>query len=114
LYESATLDGANWLQRTLRITVPLVSPVTLFIAVTSVIGAFQIFTQAYVVGGTGGGANGAPRESLLFYAIYLYRQGFVYLKMGYASAMAWLLFLIILAVTFLLLRTSTTWTHYEI
>lgn len=112
-YESATLDGANWLQKTWSITIPLVSPVTLFIAITSVISAFQIFTQAYIIGGTGGGANGAPRESLLFYAIYLYRQGFVYLKMGLASAMAWILFLIILAVTFVMLKTSNLWTHYE-
>jgi multiple sugar transport system permease protein len=114
LYEAATLDGANWLRRTFRITIPLVSPVTLFILITSVIGVFQIFTQAYIVGGTGSGADGAPRESLLFYAIYIYRQGFVYLKMGYASAMAWILFLIILIITMILLRSSTYWTHYEI
>lgn len=112
-YESALLDGANWLQRILKITIPLVSPVTLFIAITSVIGAFQIFTQAYIVGGVGDGANGSPRYSLLFYAIYLYRQGFIYLKMGYASAMAWILFLIILVVTFIMLRTSNLYTHYE-
>lgn len=114
LYEAATLDGANWLKRTLRITIPLVSPVTLFILITSVIGVFQVFTQAYIVGGVGGGADGAPRESLLFYAIYIYRQGFVYLKMGYASAMAWILFIIILIITIFLLRSSTYWTHYEI
>ena len=113
LYESATLDGASWLQRTLHVTIPLVSPVTLFIAITSTIGAFQIFTQAYIVGGTGSGSLGAPRESLLFYAVYIYHQGFVYLKMGYAAAMAWLLFLIILVVTFIMLNTSNLWTHYE-
>jgi multiple sugar transport system permease protein len=109
-YESAMLDGANWLQRTLNITIPLVSPVTLFIAITSTIGAFQIFTQSYIASSD---SLGAPRESLLFYAIYIYRQGFVYLKMGYASAMAWILFLIILVVTFIELRTSSRFTHYE-
>ena len=113
MYEAATLDGAGWLQRTLKITIPLVSPVTLFIAITSIIGTFQLFTQAYIIGGTGGGASGAPRESLLFYAIYLYRQGFVYLKMGYASAMAWILFIIIMVVTLLLLRSSARYVYYE-
>jgi multiple sugar transport system permease protein len=108
-YESAMLDGANWLQRTLKITIPLISPVTLFIAITSTIGAFQIFTQSYIASRD---SLGAPRESLLFYAIYIYRNAFVYLKMGYASAMAWVLFLIILVVTFVQLRTSKYWTHY--
>jgi multiple sugar transport system permease protein len=112
-YEAAMLDGANWLQRTLRITVPLVSPVTLFQLITGIIGAFQIFDTAYIIGGTGSGTSGAPRESLLFYALYLYRQGFEYLKMGYAAAMAWILFLIILVVTIVMIRTSAYWTHYE-
>jgi len=113
-YESAMLDGANWVQRTFGITIPLVSPVTLFILITGVIGAFQIFTQAYIASGANGGADGAPRYSLLYYAVYIYRQGFIYLKMGYASAMAWILFLIILLVTFILLRTSNVWTHYDV
>jgi multiple sugar transport system permease protein len=112
MYEAATLDGAGWFQRTLKITIPLVSPVTLFIAITSVIGTFQLFTQAYIIGGAGG-ANGAPRESLLFYAIYLYRQGFIYLKMGYASAMAWILFIIIMVVTLVLMKSSARYTYYE-
>jgi multiple sugar transport system permease protein len=113
MYEAATLDGAGWWQRTLKITIPMVSPVTLVIAITSIIGTFQLFTQAYVIGGTGGGANGAPRESLLFYAIYLYRQGFIYLKMGYASAMAWILFIIIMVVTLILMKSSARYTYYE-
>lgn len=113
-YELAMLDGANWVQRTFGITIPLVSPVTLFILITGVIGAFQIFTQSYIISGTGGGADGAPCYSLLYYAVYIYRQGFIYLKMGYASAMAWILFLIILFITFILLRTSNIWTHYDI
>jgi multiple sugar transport system permease protein len=112
MYEAATLDGAGWFQRTLKITVPMVSPVTLFIAITSVIGTFQLFTQAYIIGGSGG-ATGDPRESLLFYAIYLYRQGFIYLKMGYASAMAWILFIIIMVVTLVLMKSSARYTYYE-
>jgi len=110
-YESAMLDGANWLQRTLKITIPLVSPVTLFISITSTIGAFQIFTQSFIAGGENGA--GWPRDSLLFYAVYVYQNAFRYLKMGYASAMAWILFLIILAVTFVMLRSSAHFTHYE-
>lgn len=109
-YESAMLDGANWLQRTLHITIPMISPVTLFIAITSTIGAFQIFTQSYIASQ---GTMGAPRESLLFYAIYIYHNAFVYLKMGYASALAWILFLIILVVTYVQLTLSRKWTFYE-
>jgi multiple sugar transport system permease protein len=114
LIEAAMLDGAGWLRRTLNITVPLVSPVTLFRLITGIIGAFQIFTQAYIIGGTGRGTSGAPRESLLFYGLYLYRQAFEYLHMGYAAAMAWILFLMILVVTIVMIRTSAYWTHYEI
>jgi multiple sugar transport system permease protein len=109
-YESAMLDGANWGQRTWNITIPMVSPVSLFIAITSTIGAFQIFTQSYIASRD---TLGAPRESLLFYAIYIYRNAFVYLKMGYSSAMAWVLFLIILIVTFVQLNASKRFTHYE-
>lgn len=112
-HEAAMLDGAGWFRRLLQITIPLVSPVTLFQLITGLIGAFQIFDTAYIIGGTGAGTSGNPRESLLFYAIYLYRQGFEYLKMGYAAAMAWILFLIILAVTIVMIRTSAYWTHYE-
>jgi len=114
LQEAAMLDGAGWFRRTLRITIPLISPVTLFRLITGVIGTFQIFTQVYIIGGTGRGTSGAPRESLLFYGLYLYRQAFEYLKMGYASAMAWILFLIILVITIIMIKTSAYWTHYEI
>jgi multiple sugar transport system permease protein len=112
-YESATLDGASWLEKTIKITIPLVSPVTLFLLITGLISAFQIFTQAFMIGGMNDSASGAPRESLLFYALYLYRQGFIFLKMGMASAMAWILFLIILIATVIMLKTSNLWTHYE-
>lgn len=111
LYEAATLDGANWLQRTLNITIPLVSPVTLFMLITGIIDAFQIFTPVYIVNQ---GTSGAPQGSLLFYCLYLFANAFNYMKMGYAAAMAWILFVIIILVTIVMLRTSTIWTHYDI
>ncbi len=111
LYEAATLDGANWLQQTLNITIPLVSPVTLFMLITGIIDAFQIFTPVYVANQ---GTSGAPQGSLLFYTLYLFANAFNYMKMGYASAMAWILFLIIIVVTIFMLRTSTFWTHYDL
>lgn len=116
LVEAAELDGATWWQRLWAITIPLVSPITLFNLIIGVIGTFQYFAQAYVlsagVSPTGSGL-GAPLNSTLFYSVYLYQQAFIYLKMGYATAQAWVLFLIILACTILLLRSSERWTYYE-
>lgn len=116
LIEAADLDGATWWQRLWRITIPLVSPITLFNLIIGVIGTFQYFAQAYVLSadaGAVGSALGAPLNSTLFYSVYLYQQGFVYLKMGYASAQAWVLFVIIMVCTILMLRASTQWTYYE-
>jgi len=116
LVEAAELDGASWWQRLWSITIPLISPITLFNLIIGVIGTFQYFSQAYVLSaGISPVASGlgAPLNSTLFYSVYLYQQGFVYLKMGYASAQAWILFLIILVCTLLLLRSSDTWTYYE-
>lgn len=116
LIEAADLDGATWWQRLWRITIPLVSPITLFNLIIGVIGTFQYFAQAYVLSadaGTMGSALGAPLNSTLFYSVYLYQQGFVYLKMGYASAQAWVLFVIIMVCTILMLRASNQWTYYE-
>lgn len=117
LLEAAELDGASWWQRLVNVTIPMVSPITLFNLITGVISMFQYFAQAYVFGvaqGTaGGGAIGAPLNSTLFYSVYLYQNGFVYLKMGYASAMAWILFFVILGCTILLLRVSNRFTYYS-
>jgi multiple sugar transport system permease protein len=117
LLEAAELDGANWWERLWNITVPMVSPITVFNLITGVIAMFQYFAQAYVFafsqGTTGGGAVGAPLNSTLFYSVYLYQAGFIYLKMGYASAMAWILFIIILLCTILLLRLSNRWAYYS-
>lgn len=110
LIEAAELDGANWFQRLLSITIPMVSPITLFNLVTGMIGMFQYFAQAYVVGG--GDSLGRPLNSTLFYSVYLYQNAFLFLKMGYASAMAWILFIIILLFTLLLLKISDRYTYY--
>ncbi|GIV76774.1 sugar ABC transporter permease [Litorilinea aerophila] len=116
LMEAAELDGASWWQRLWKITIPLVSPITLFNLIIGVIATFQYFAQAYVLSAgisPVGSGLGAPLNSTLFYSVYLYQQGFVYLKMGYASAQAWILFVIILICTVLLLRSSEHWTYYE-
>lgn len=110
LLEAAELDGANWLQRLWHITIPMVSPITLFNLITGMIGMFQYFAQAYVVGG--GDNLGRPLDSTLFYSVYLYQNAFLFLKMGYASAMAWILFIIILIFTLLLLKVSDRFTYY--
>jgi len=110
LLEAAELDGANWWQRLRYITIPMVSPITLFNLITGMIFMFQYFAQAYVFRGTQG--LGSPLNSTLFYSVYLFQTGFQYLKIGYASAMAWVLFLIILGCTILLLKISDRFTYY--
>jgi len=111
LLEAAELDGASWWQRLWYVTIPMVSPITLFILITGMIGMFQYFAQAYVVGG--GDSLGRPLNSTLFYSVYLYQKAFLFLEMGYASAMAWILFIIILIFTILLLKVSDKFTYYS-
>lgn len=106
LYEAAEIDGASALQKIFFVTIPIMTPVILFNLITGIIGGFQYFTQAYIM------TNGGPANATLFYPLYLYRSGFQYLKMGYASALAWILFLIILACTALVFRTSRGWVYY--
>jgi multiple sugar transport system permease protein len=98
LYESASLEGANFLQRTLHITIPMLSPVILYNAVTLVIAAFQWFAEPFVM------TDGGPNNATLFYSLYLYQNAFQFFKMGYASAMAWILLLIALGIIFLLFK----------
>jgi len=107
LYEAAELDGANSWQKFWHVTIPMLSPTILFTLVMGIIGSFQVFTQAYVM------TNGGPLNSTLFYVLYLYRNGFVWLHLGYASAMAWILFIIILVITLLIFRSSPAWVYYE-
>lgn len=111
LLEAAELDGANWWQRLWNITIPMVSPITLFNLITGVIAMFQYFAQAYVFRGFQN--LGYPLNSTLFYSVLLYQNAFQWLKMGYASAMAWVLFIIILGCTLLLLKVSDKFTYYS-
>ena len=106
LYEAATVDGANKLQQFWNVTIPITTPVILFNLIMGFIGAFQEFTVPWLL--TGGG----PMNSTEFYAIHLYRNAFIYLRMGKASALAWILFLIIVLFTLILFRTSARWVYY--
>ena len=108
LYEAASLDGANSIQKALHVTIPLLTPTILFNVVMGLIGAFQYFTQAFVAQG----AFGGPLNSLLFYNLYLYRNAFSYYRMGYASGLAWVLLVFVLAVTLGIFKTTGRWVHY--
>lgn len=108
LYEAATLDGASVLQRTVHITLPLLTPVILYNTIMAMINAFQQFTLSFVISnGTGG-----PADSLMFYTLYLYKNAFNYFEMGLASAMAWMMFVVIMSLTLLVYRSSGKWVHY--
>ncbi len=106
LYEAAIIDGAGPLHRLRHITLPMLTPVIFFNLVMGVIGAFQYFTEAFVM------TQGGPEDSTLFYALYLFRRAWQYLDMGYASAMAWVLFLIVMTLTGFLFTTQRRWVHY--
>ncbi len=112
LYEAADIEGANGWQRFRYVTLPLISPVIFFAVVTGVIYGFQYFTEGYIAAG-GQGSLGNPQGSLLFYPVWLYEQGFTAFHLGYASAMAWMLFLATLLCTVVLIRTSRRWVHYQ-
>jgi multiple sugar transport system permease protein len=106
LYEAAIVDGANALQKFRHITIPMCTPVILFNLIMGFIYGFQNFTLPWLL--TGGG----PSNSTELYALYLYRNAFAYLRMGKASAMAWMLFIVIVFFTFILFRTSARWVYY--
>lgn len=113
LHEAAKVDGAGPVSRFWHITWPTISPVTLFQVIVSVIAYLQIFTQPYLLAQTRlNGASGGPDNAMLSYSMYLFQNAFGYLKMGYASAMAWVLFLVTMAVTAVVLLTSRRWVHY--
>ncbi|MEY8654109.1 carbohydrate ABC transporter permease [Brachybacterium paraconglomeratum] len=108
-YEAASVDGASKVAQFFRITIPLLTPIIFFNLVLQVINAFQTFTQAFVVsGGTGG-----PSDSTMFYTLYLYLKGFGQFDMGYASAMAWLLLVIVAVFTAINFFVSKFWVHYD-
>ncbi len=107
LYDAAQVDGANRWQQFWHITLPMMSPVIFYNLIIGMIAAFQYFTEAFVM--TGGG----PADATLFYNLYLYLNAFKYLDMGYASALAWVLFVIVLALTLLVFKSSAVWVYYE-
>jgi multiple sugar transport system permease protein len=107
LYEAAALDGARTFARFFYITLPMLTPVILFNLIMGLIGTFQYFTQAYVM------TSGGPQDSTTFYALHLFNKAFLDFKMGYASAMAWVLFVITLAAALLVFRTSARWVYYS-
>jgi len=109
LYEAARVDGANKYQSFVNITLPMTTPVIFFNLVIGLIATFQYFTVVYTTsGGTGG-----PARSTLFYNLYLYQNAFNYFQMGYASAMAWVLFFIVLLLTLVVFKSSAAWVFYE-
>lgn len=109
IIEAAAIDGANAWHRFWRVTIPLLTPVILYNLVTGIIASFQVFTSALVIGGT----TGRPQEALLMYFVHLYRNAFRYFNMGYASAMAVVLFIAVLVITLLIFRSTNRWVFYE-
>ncbi len=107
LYDAAKVDGASAWQQLWNVTLPMTSPVILFTLIMGIINSFQVFTSAFII------TDGGPVNSTLFYVLYLYRKGWQQLEMGYAAGLAWILFIIILALTILVLRTSSRYVYYE-
>ncbi|MDF2963041.1 MAG: sugar transporter permease [Paenibacillus sp.] len=108
-YEAASVDGANGLQRFVKITLPLLSPIILFNLIMQTISGFMTFTPAYVISR----GEGGPLDNTLLYSLYLYRRAFSFYEMGYASAMAWIMLIIIGVITFAIFKSSAYWVHYE-
>jgi len=107
LYEAADLDGAGRWRKFVHVTVPQISPAIFFNLIMGIIGSFQVFAQAFLM------TNGGPNKATLFYVLYLYNKAFQDFEIGYASALAWILFVIILFFTLLVLRSSKLWVYYE-
>ncbi|MFB3896383.1 MAG: carbohydrate ABC transporter permease [bacterium] len=106
LYESAEIDGATAWRKLWHITLPMLSPVIFFNVIMGIIGSFQYFTQVWIM------TRGGPQDTTLFYALYLFNNAFLFSKMGYASAMAWVLFLITLLCTITVFKSSARWIYY--
>lgn len=107
LYEAAEIDGAGIWSQFRSITLPLISNVTFFNLVLGIIGALQVFTDAFVI------TRGGPNHATLFLSVYLYQHAFQYLNMGYASAIAWFMFLVVMLLTVLVFKSSPLWVYYE-
>lgn len=107
LYEAAEIDGAGSWQKFRNVTLPMISPTLFFNLIMGIIGSFQVFTSSFII--TGGG----PANASLFYVLYLYKKAFNFLQMGYACALAWILFAVILVLTLFVMSTSRKWVYYE-
>lgn len=107
LYEAAEVDGANAWRRLWAITIPMLTPVLFFNLVIGLIDALQVFTQAFII------TEGGPNNATMFSILYMYLNAFRYFNMGYASAIAWILFILILVLTVIVFRWSSSWVHYE-
>lgn len=107
LYEAAAIDGATTWTKFWRITIPMLTPVLFFNLIIGIIGSFQVFTTAYIA------TNGGPNNATLFYVLYIYNQGWKFAKMGYASALAWVLFVMVLLLTLVQFKLANRWVYYE-
>ncbi len=105
LYEAAELDGAGWFRKFTKITVPMLTPVIFYNLIMGIVGAFRKFSDAYIIGGAGNQGR--------FYMVYLYQNAFNFFKMGYATAMAWVLFLIIMVLSLIVFKSSSLWVFYN-
>ena len=108
-YEAASIDGAGWVSQFFHITLPQMTPIIFFNLIMQLINGFTVFSQAFIISG----GRGDPQDSTLVYALYLYLRAFAYNEMGYGSALAWVLVLIIAVFTGLIYKTSDRWVHYE-
>ncbi len=107
LYESATMDGAGKIQKFFRITLPMLTPTIFFNLINQLISGFMAFTQSYII------TQGRPRNSTLFYTVYMYQNSFTYSKLGYGCAMAWFMVLFVGLITLILFKTQHKWVYYE-
>lgn len=110
LYEAAEIDGAGHIRKFLNITLPMITPIIFFDLVTSIIGSFQVFQEAYVMSQNG---SGGPANSMLFFNLHMWNKAFVNFEMGYAMAMSWILFLIVFVITLINLKLAPRWVYRE-
>lgn len=107
LYEAATVDGANGIQRFFKITLPMLTPTIFFNLINQLINGFMAFTQSYII------TQGKPRDSTLFYTVYMYQNSFTYNKLGYGCALAWFMVIVVGLLTLVLFKTQNKWVYYE-
>ncbi|MFB9276205.1 carbohydrate ABC transporter permease [Cohnella cellulosilytica] len=107
MYEAVDIDGGSSWHKFRHITLPTMTPIIFYNVIMALIGSFQVFSQAYIM------TNGGPNNSSLFYVFYLYREAFEFSRLGSSSAIAWVLFIIIMAATALIFKSSNSWVHYE-